>query len=211
MNKKGVPSLNFLLGLILGLFAVVMGVLFLYRIYGNFETNGAYSDSYDELRAKIIRLEDGNSFVMSYKPSKNNFVVGFDKDQREAKFVFSGEDVARGSADTSGIPTTIAMIPIFFGGERTKTLIIEKPPNCGGGKNACICRCNDIECVTGETRNCVNLEGIEKVDGPHFIGIVTESKVLQTDEYKTFFIPETEGKSIILNVRKDGKTIFINS
>ena len=209
MNKKGIPSLNFLLGLVLGIFAVVMGVLFLYRIYGNLDT-GTYSNSYEELRAKIMKIEDGRSFVMSYKPSKNDFVIGFDKDQKEAKFVFSGEDVTSEST-TIVVPITIAMIPVFIVGERTKTLIIEKPPNCGGGKNACLCRWNNVEGIIGETRNCANLEGIEKVEGPHFIGIVTESKVLKTDEYKTFFIPETEGKNIILNVRKEGKTIFINS
>ena len=216
MNKKGIPSLNFLLGLVLGIFAVVMGVLFLYRIYGNLDT-GTYSDSYEELKQRISKSKDGDEIFIQYEVKDNGVldIIGFDKDQEDFEIEVKTSEIF--TKDEIGALVTLPPQDITFKYKR--------PLQCGKD-SACLCTCKD-EC-TKET-SCVVINGVEKIEGKdHFDNFVRWSSTDTNNP--TFIIPayyttdprdkapiknvisgNVINEKIFLNIKRDGKTIFINS
>ena len=205
MNKRGITiSPEFLLGLLLGIAMLGIGIWFLGVLVGP-ATKEVKTDSYTELLAKLNDIKDGESFTMTYKTDPNGFVIGYDLEQTEAFFKTTKR--LNIPSESSGFPLTVAVLLV---GTDSYKETLKKPIRCGEDKYACICLCPDDQCAT-EERNCHSLKEFEKIDGPNFIEILLNNEVLETDNYKTFFIPPVDGKSVLLNVRKEGKTIFINS
>ena len=150
-------------------------------------------------------MEDGGSFIVKYPTSHDKYVIGWDKAQTQAKFTLR----AQGASPLF----MLAMIQFSFGSNSrtSKELTLERSPQCGNmGETACICACPDNKCKESGSL-CPSLDDIEKIEGSHFIDIVTDADVIETDSHNTFFIPEIEGKEVLLSVRREGKTIFINS
>ena len=204
MNRKGIPSLSFLLGLLIGGVAFIVALLFLSKLYGNYQLQRDNDVNFIQLVDKLRKLEDGESFIVKYPTSSDKYVIGWDKAQTEAKFTLKA---------SGGSPLfMLAMIPFSFGGRQTsRELILQRSSQCGNmGETACICNCPDNKCKESGSL-CPSLDNIEKIEGSHFIDIVTDADVVETDPYNTFFIPEANGKEVLLSIRREGKTIFINS
>lgn len=207
MNKKGIPTFNLILGILGGILAAVVAFLFLSSLYGNYlEIREENADPFIELVGKINKLEDGQLVSMNYRTSFDAFVIGYDKDQTQARFV-SGD-----GGYFSYVPfTDSAIIDLSARTNLVRGVTFEKHRQCGeGGRYACICRCRDRRCVD-RGRSCAALQGTERIDGPHFMYLSSEGEVVEEGSQETFFIPGVKDKTVQLDIRREGMTIFINS
>ncbi len=200
MNKRGIditPSV--LLGLLIGAVLVIGGLYFLWQIFftGGMETE---TDSFTELKEKISKLEDGKDGFIQFKSTEDGKeVIGFDKSQE--KFEARLKTPSRRFREPE------------FGQYVTEpgkevTFTYTKPDACGK-ESACLCSCSN---GCSEQISCYSIERIENIEGKtHYEEIFSGYEVVSLSDNNTFLLPMKNGRRILLTIKREKETIFINS
>ncbi len=208
MNKKGIDfTPSFAFGLLLGIAMLIVGISFLWAIFQKVQMSN--QNSFGELVEKISNLKSGEDVFLRYKlvdrklDSKSSIrsVIGFDKGQDN--FVVR---LDRGTYIFGDLAFEIVGNEI--------NINYKRPAECNID-HACICSC--IKDCTEEV-SCFSFKDIEKIDGKSYFEDIGFLESIQIDSDPTFVIPPPEfikvdkrDESILLRIKRERKTIFINS
>lgn len=188
-----------LLGLLIGVAILIIGLLFLRAIF--FKQNVNKND-FDELTSKLLRLNDGEDTFVQYETTGTGkgslSVVGFDKGQNKVELKFKSKEEKVRDFETGAMITVPGSI-----------INVEyvRPSSCSI-HYACLCSCvNKCE----EKISCVSFKGIEKIEGSNNFNEFNGWEIIENDRENTFIIPPADNKRLLLHIKREKESIFINS